>query len=247
MKKLLRHTMFFLEGFLLLNLIWYAAHLILHTPVVPSPLDVYRQFGDVIAGGIWIHILFSLKRIGLGLLLSLLVGVPVGMLMAYSRHAAKFLHPLVYFSYPIPKTALLPIAMLLLGMRDGSKVAIIFLIIVFQVIVAVRDGIQNIDPSFYLVTASTGASHSHIIRHVTLPAILPELLTSTRISLGTAVSVLFFVEAYGTHWGMGYYIVDAWSRIDYTDMYSGILVISIVGFALFVAVDLLAEKLCAWK
>ncbi len=247
MKKLLNRILLFFEGFLLINLIWYIGYLTVHTAVIPNPITVYRNFGTVLSDDILIHILYSLKRIGQGLILSLLVGVPVGMLMAYSNKANKILYPLVYFSYPIPKTALLPIAMLLWGMRDGSKIAIIFLIIVFQVIVAVRDSVQNIDTSLYLVTVSSGASKGQIIRHITLPAILPELLTSLRISLGTAVSVLFFVEGYGTRYGMGYYIVDAWSRIDYIGMYSGIIVISIVGFALFAAVDFLSVKLCAWQ
>lgn len=246
-KKHLNRLLLFLEGFLLINLIWYIGYLTVHTTVIPNPIMVYQNFGRVLADDILIHILHSLKRIGMGLSLSLLVGIPIGMLMAYSNIANKILYPLVYFSYPIPKTALLPIAMLLLGMRDGSKISIIFLIIVFQVIVAVRDSVRGIDSSMYLVTISAGASKGQIIWHVTIPAILPELLTSLRVSLGTAVSVLFFVEGYGTRYGMGYYIVDAWSRIDYIGMYSGIIVISIVGFALFAAVDLLSVKLCPWR
>ena len=64
---------------------------------------------------------------------------------------------------------------------------------------------------------------------MTFPAILTELLTSIRVTLGTALSVLFFVEAYGTKQGMGYFIQDAWSRINYIDMYSGILILSLIG------------------
>ncbi len=247
MKRLMNRICLFLEGFLLINIIWYIGYLAVHSTVIPNPITVYQNFGEVLADDILIHILASLERVGLGLGLSLFVGIPLGILMAYSNYANKFLYPLVYFSYPIPKTALLPIAMLLWGMRDGSKIAIIFLIIVFQVIVAVRDSVHNIDSSLYLVTVSAGASKMQIIRHITLPAILPELLTSLRVSLGTAVSVLFFVEGYGTRYGMGYYIVDAWSRIDYSGMYSGIIVISIVGFALFAAVDFISVKLCPWR
>lgn len=247
MSKLLNHCKIFLQGFLLLNLIWLIASVLMHTTVIPNPVVVYQHFGSVLTNDILIHILYSLKRITIGLALSLVIGIPIGILMACSEKANKILYPLIYFSYPIPKTALLPIAMLLLGMRDGSKIAIIFLIIVFQVIVSVRDSVRNIDETMYEVTVSVGATRGQIIRHITLPAILPELLTSVRISLGTAVSILFFVEAYGTKYGMGYYIVDAWSRINYIDMYIGILVISIIGFALFVAVDVVSDKLCKWN
>ncbi|HHY81394.1 MAG TPA: ABC transporter permease [Clostridiales bacterium] len=244
--KILNKCRVFLQGFLLLNLVWLIASLLLNINVIPSPFAVYKDLGSLFTNKIIIHILYSLRRIALGLVLSLAVGIPTGIIMAYSEKANRILYPLIYFSYPIPKTALLPIAMLLWGMRDGSKIAIIFLIIVFQVIVSVRDSVLNINASMYQVVTSAGASKSQIIRHVTLPAILPELLTSIRVSLGTAVSILFFVEAYGTKYGMGYYIIDAWSRINYIDMYAGILVISVIGFALFVLVDYAAEKICKW-
>ena len=247
MNKLLNRCKIFLQGFLLLNLIWFLAAVSMHTPVVPNPLTVYQNFGRVFTNGMIVHILFSLRRIGIGLAMSLAVGVPIGIVMAYSEQANKILYPLIYFSYPIPKTALLPVAMLLLGMRDGSKIAIIFFIIVFQVIVSVRDSVRNIDPAMYVVTVSAGATRGQMIRNVTLPAILPELLTSVRVSLGTAVSILFFVEGYGTKFGVGYYIVDAWSRINYIDMYLGIVVISMIGFALFAAVDFISNQLCRWN
>lgn len=247
MKQSLHQIMLFLEGFFLVNIIWYISYLTLQTTVIPNPLLVYQNMGSLLENQIYLHIFYSLRRIGLGLLLSLVVGIPIGLLMAYSSFANKLFYPFVYFCYPIPKTALLPIAMLLWGMRDGSKIIIIFLIIVFQVIVAVRDSVQSMDASYYLVTVSAGASLFATIRHITLPGILPSLFTSLRVSLGTAVSVLFFVEGYGTRYGMGYYIVDAWSRIDYIGMYSGILVISIVGFLLFVTLDLVEETVCAWS
>ncbi len=247
MNKLLKRLWTFLLGFLSIHLIWAAAYLFTDTTVIPNPIAVYRNFGEIFSAKILIHILYSLRRIGAGLALSLAIGVPVGILMATSKRVNRVLYPFVYFSYPIPKTALLPVAMLLWGMRDGSKVAIIFLIIVFQVIVAVRDSVMGIDPRMYQVIKSTGAGRGQIIRHVTLPAVLPQLLTSVRVSLGSAVSVLFFVEGYGTKYGMGYYILDSWSRINYIEMYSGIIVIAVVGFVLFEGIDLLAVKLCKWN
>jgi NitT/TauT family transport system permease protein len=237
----------FLLGFLSINLIWYLAFLMTDMAVIPNPIRVYQSFASVLSDHIAVHIWYSLRRIGLGLAFSLIIGIPIGILMAYSKKANTILYPLIYFSYPIPKTALLPVAMLIWGMRDGSKVVIMFLVIVFQVIISVRDSVINIDPRLYQVIQSTGANKGQIIRHVTLPAILPQLLTSVRVSLGAAVSILFFVEGYGTKYGMGYYILDAWSRINYIEMYIGIIVISVIGFFLFVSIDYISYKLCKWK
>lgn len=247
LNRIYKRCLIFIQGFIAINLIWYIAYLLTNTPVIPDPVTVYQSFGRVFADHILVHILYSLKRLGIGLALSLAAGIPLGILMAYSKKANKLLYPLIYFSYPIPKTALLPVAMLLLGMRDGSKIAIMFLVIVFQIIVSVRDSVNNIDPGMYQVIKSTGAGKPQLIWHVTLPAVLPQLLTSVRVSLGAALSILFFVESYGTKYGMGYYILDTWSKIDYIGMYSGIIVISVVGFALFASIDFLSCRICKWK
>lgn len=245
--SIVKKSVTFLQGFLLLNLLWFVASLVTQTTVIPNPIMVYKNLGNLWTNNVMLHILYSLKRIGIGLAMSLAVGVPVGILMATSKRWNAILYPLVYFSYPIPKTALLPVAMLLWGMRDGSKIIILFLIIVFQVIVSVRDSVRAIDATMYAVVKAAGANKHQIITHVTLPAILPALFTSIRVSLGTAVAILFFVEGYGTKYGMGYYILDAWSRINYIDMYIGILVIAVVGFALFVSIDATSDRLCKWN
>jgi len=245
--KMLKKTYVFLQGFLLVNLLWLAASLIMNTNVIPNPLLVYKNFNTIINNGVLFHVFYSLKRVGLGLIFSTAVGLFVGILMAVSDRWNKILNPIVYFSYPIPKTALLPIAMILLGMRDGSKVLIMFLIMVFQIIVAVRDAVLKIDDTMYQVLICSGANKLQILNHVIIPAMLPDLFTSIRISLGTAVSVLFFVEGYGTKYGMGYYIVNAWSRINYIDMYGGIIVISVIGFLLFALVDLISGYICKWS
>lgn len=247
MRKLLRKTAFLLQGVLLLHLFWWLASALLNMRAVPSPLTVYAQLDRLWQNQIQWHVLYSLCRIVAGVALALLAGVPLGLLMARFPRWNRLLYPVVYLSYPIPKTALLPVAMLLWGMRDGSKIAILFLIVVFQVIVAVRDSALAVEPDWYRVIASAGATPAQLLRHVTLPAVMPGLLSSLRVSIGTGVAVLFFVEGYGTRYGVGYYILDAWSRMHYVDMYSGILLISALGFALFAGVDVLSRRLCAWS
>ncbi|MDR1772373.1 MAG: ABC transporter permease [Hungatella sp.] len=234
----------FLKGFLLVNLFWLLLAAILSTPVLPGPLTVYAKFSQVAKISLWLHIGASLGRVAAGLSIALLIGIPVGIVMASSATANHLLHPLVYFSYPVPKTALLPVCMLLLGLGNGSKILIIVLTTVFQIIVAVRDAAEHIDQGIYSVAKSAGAHKGSILKDITLPAVLPELFTSIRVGTGTSLAILLIVEAYGTRWGMGYYILDSWSRINYIQMYGGIVIMSVVGAALFWILDGIQWTLC---
>ena len=234
----------FFKGFLLVNFFWLLLAAVLSTPVLPGPLTVYGKLGQVVNGKLLLHIGASLGRVAAGLSAALILGIPAGLLMASSPAANRVLHPLVYFSYPVPKTALLPVSMLLLGLGNGSKILIIVLTTVFQVIVAVRDSAEHIDQGIYYVAKSAGAAKGVILKEITLPAVLPELFTSIRIGTGTSLAILLIVEAYGTRWGMGYYILDAWSRINNIEMYGGIVVMSVVGAALFLILDGVQQAVC---
>lgn len=215
--------------------------------ILPSPTEVYLNMFKLSDQELYKHVLVSLYRVSSGIIVSLIIGSLIGLLMAYSKTWNKILNPLVYFTYPIPKTALLPIVMLLYGLGDKSKIIIIVLILVFQIIVAVRDAALNIPYETYNPIRSLGASKLQIFSHITLPAILPELLTTLRLSIGTALSILFFAEGYGTKYGIGYYILDAWSRISYLEMYTGIIILGLLGFVLFMLIDILEESLFKWK
>lgn len=226
------------------NILWYVAAVIVNMKALPKPTDIYFNMDKLYGENLYVHVLVSLYRVSSGLIISLVLGISIGQLMAYSKRWNKILNPLVYFSYPIPKTALLPVVMLLFGLGDTSKITIIVLVLVFQIIVAARDAVLNIPPETYNVISSLGASKFQIFNNITMPAILPALLTNLRLSIGTALSILFFTEGYGTQYGIGYYILDAWNRIDYISMYAGILLISITGFILFILIDILEDTLC---
>ncbi|MNN59912.1 putative aliphatic sulfonates transport permease protein SsuC [compost metagenome] len=137
--------------------------------------------------------------------------------------------------------------MLFFGLGETSKVLMIMLILLFQVIISVRDGVKAIPESTYDVLTSIGASTGQKFWNVTLPGALSVILSTIRISLGTAISVLFFTEIYGTEHGMGFFIMDAWLRLDYPEMYAGIMLFSLVGFVLFLLVDVMDYKFMKWR
>ena len=232
-------------GFLLF--LWWGIALLLDLPVIPAPDKVLLKLVHIFSQSVAVHAGFSLWRIAAGLLLAVLIGYPVGVIMGYFPRADRFLAPLVYLTYPIPKIALLPILMLLAGVGEFSKILMIFLIIVFQVVIAVRDAIRTIPVETYYPLYSLGASVRQIFCEVIFPASLPKFITAVRVAMATAVSVLFFTETFGTQYGMGYYIMDAWLRVNYLDMYAGIVVLSLTGLLLFELIDMAEYVTCRWR
>lgn len=232
---------------LVLHAVWYVLALLVGRPILPAPSAVYASMFRLEAGAVWLNIGYSLYRVFAGMLLALVLGLLLGLLMGRSPFWNRLLDPVVYLTYPVPKIALLPVVMLFFGLGESSKMLMIMLILVFQIIISVRDGVKAIPDSAYDVLTSIGASSFHKFRNVTLPGALAVILSTIRISLGTAISVLFFTEIYGTEHGMGYFIMDAWQRMDYPQMYAGILLFSLVGFALFVIVDLFDRIFLKWR
>jgi NitT/TauT family transport system permease protein len=236
-----------LFGFIAFNGLWLLLAWCIRSDALVSPLKVYAAMGTILQTAVWQHVAASAIRIVEGILIAFAMAVPCGFLLANYPKINKLCSPLLYFSYPVPKLALLPVVMLLTGIGDAAKITMIVLILVFQMIVAVRDAILHIPHEDFHVLISLGAGKKQVLRWIILPAILPETLTSLRIATGTAISVLFFTETFGTDRGMGFYIVDAWMRLVYTEMYAGILLLSLLGFLLFFAIDLLEERICQWK
>ncbi|GAA0385082.1 ABC transporter permease [Paenibacillus motobuensis] len=246
-RRRLNYILRLLLVFLGMHVVWYVAYLLVHHPMLPSPLEVYQAMGHLGGKDIVLNVGYSLMRIFAGVLLALIVGLLIGLLMGRSALWNKLLDPVVYLTYPVPKIALLPVVMLFFGLGETSKILMIMLILLFQIIISVRDGVKAIPANTYDVLTSIGAGPGQKFWHVTLPGALSVILSTIRISLGTAISVLFFTEIYGTEHGMGFFIMDAWLRLDYPQMYAGILLFSLVGFVLFLLVDLLDYRFMKWR
>ncbi|WP_314061616.1 ABC transporter permease [uncultured Vagococcus sp.] len=235
-----------LLALVVVHLIWLLASLGVNKAILPSPVVVYQSFGTLVKAQLGWHIMVSLRRIFIGMGVALVIGSGLGVLMGRSKLWNNLLDPLIYLTYPIPKLALLPMIMLLFGLGELSKIILISLIVFPQVVLSVRDAVQAIPEHLYDIYQCMQASSWQRFKAITLPASFSAVLSTSRISLGTAISVLFFTENYGTKYGMGYFIMDAWTRMDYPMMYGGILVLSGIGFSLFILIDLLGMTM-SWQ
>ena len=79
-----------------------------------------------------------------------------------------------------------------------------------------------------------------------IPGVLPDLLSALRVTVGIAISVLFVTESFGTDKGLGFFIIDSWMRLDYIAMYAGIVALSVIGFVLFLIIDIVDTFFCRW-
>ncbi|CUH95932.1 putative membrane protein [Propionispora sp. 2/2-37] len=242
-----RLGVWYLYGIMIFFALWHGLAGWVELPIIPYPWRVIVNLYDVFAAKIAIHSLYSLWRMMAGMCLAVAAGFPIGLCMGYFPGWDRTLAPLVYLTYPIPKIALLPVMMLIFGLGDVTKILMIFLIILFQVVVAVRDGVKSIPKETYYPLYSLGAEFKDIVRDILVPASLPYFFTSLRVAMATAIAVLFFTETFGTQYGMGYFIMDAWMRVNYLEMYSGIVILSGIGLILFGTIDYLEKKLCYWQ
>jgi len=226
--------------------VWYVMAFFFRTPILPYPHAVFSSLSPAMKKGLGVHFGVSGYRILLSLLLALITAMPFGLYLGRRKRIDELVSPMIYLLYPIPKIVFLPLILLLLGLGDLSKIFIIFVIVFFQILVTTRDAAKGIDEEQILSVLSLGARPKQIFIHTIFPACLPKILTSLRISIGTAIAVLFFVESFATENGLGFFILDAWSTLDYLSMYTGIMGMGVLGVIFYEVVDRIERKYCRW-
>jgi NitT/TauT family transport system permease protein len=234
-------------GTVALVIAWQLLAWLLRVDLLPGPWSVLQALGREVPRGLGRHFLVSGWRVIASIILSMLTAVPAGLVLGQSQRLNRLFSPLVYIVYPIPKIVFLPMILLFLGIGDPSKIFIIFLILFFQILVVVRDAASALRPELIYSVRSLGAGRRALFRFVYLPATIPAALTALRVSVGTAIAVLFFAESFATTSGLGYYIItESWGRLAYPEMYAGVVAMSALGLALYFVVDRLERRLTPW-
>lgn len=232
---------------LVVGVLWKLTAMALGGVILPNPEDALAALFRAMTTQIfWEHFGVSLYRSVTAMALAWIVAFPLGLVMGSVKRVDDILAPFVFLTYPVPKIVLLPVFLLLLGLGDTSKIAMIALILGYQILVTTRDGVRSIHPKYFDSVRSLGGSNMDVLREVLLPAALPHGFTALRLGTGVSVAVLFFVESFATTRGLGYMIMDAWGAMDYLTMFSGILGMSIMGAALYEVANVLERKACKW-
>lgn len=241
-----RRVLGYLAAVAVMLVAWEAASLALASPALPTPGAALSEFAaqmPVLAP----HLAYSTWRVVASIALALVLGGPLGLLLGRAGRLDAVLGPLVFLNYPVPKAVFLPVLLVLLGIGNASIIALITLIVFFQILVTARDAARSIPAASVLSVRSLGADRWQVFRHVVVPAAMPEIFTALRISAGTAVAVLFFSESIAGSTGLGYYVFDAWGRVAYAEMFAGILAMALLGAVLYEAIELAEARVCRWE
>ena len=225
---------------------WHITAVLLQTPALPTPAETIPVFAQY-AVSMWPDFLISLERVTLALVIAAVLGVPCGLALGRSPRLDALFGPVLYIMYPLPKIVLLPILLVLFGLADAPKIVLISLTVFFQVLVAVRDSVHAVPESAVLSIRSLGGTRWDEYVHVTVPATLPAVFTSLRIGVGTAIAVLFIAEAMAGSTGLGYYIMQSWSMVNYPRMFAGIIAMALLGVALYAVFDIVERSLTRWR
>ena len=243
---LVRKLVGYAGALVVLLLAWAVLAALVRSPALPGPVIAIQTFVAQWPE-IWPHILISLWRVVAAMTLGTVLAVPLGLWLGRSPRADAVAAPIIYLTYPIPKVVFLPVFLVLLGLGHAPKIALIGLIVFFQILVTARDAARAVPEPSVLSVRSLGASALDVYRHVVVPAALPDVFTALRIGTGTAIAVLFLAESIAGSDGIGFYIVDAWGSIDYPAMFAGIIGMALLGVALYEALDAVEVWATRWR
>lgn len=207
--------------------------------VLPSLTAVGQSWWRMAQGGeLAAHGSASLLRGAAGLALSIVAGTALGIAMAAFRPVRTTLQPLVTFLYPLPKSALIPVIMIWMGLGHAAQITVIFLGCLLPVTLSAYNGASGVERTLVWSAMSLGARRSELLRHVLLPAALPELLSGIRIALALAFVLLVSAEMVGARQGIGFLISFLGEGGNYPGMFAAVFTVMAFGFA--------ADRLYLW-
>lgn len=221
---------------------------------LPAPHEVAKAFYTGFTtppqqqDGQWLHesLLHSIKIIFWGFVLSSLIGVPLGILCGTYSAISRLTEPFVEFFRYLPAPAFGALAVAVLGIYDGPKIAIIVIGTLFQQILIIANTTRNLDYALIEAALTLGTNRFKLLFHVILPGILPALYRDQRILLGWAWTYLIVAELIGTSSGITWFITQQARYQHFDNVYAAIIMIGLLGLGGDLILAALGKRLFRW-
>ncbi|MCA1647863.1 MAG: ABC transporter permease [Chloroflexi bacterium] len=215
---------------------------------LPGPLDIANAFGAYVAkGSIWPDMWISGQELMYGFLLSIVVGLPLGILMGWYRRLNMALDPFITFFYSIPRVALTPLLIIWFGIGINSKIAVVFLGAVFAIVINSSAGVKNLDPALIKAARSFGAGDAQLFRTVVLPGSVPFILTGLRLGLGHALTGVVVGELVAAQAGVGLMMATAGATFQTSKVFVGLVIVASTGVMMTYVLSRIEQRFQSWK
>jgi NitT/TauT family transport system permease protein len=230
---LVRATLWRYAPLLLLAVAWEAVtrtHLVSQY-ALPTLSGVMVSWLLLMEDDLAYHTSLSIMRGAAGLCAAVVIGTAAGVLMSWYRPVRLLVRPFIQLFYPLPKSALIPLTIIWLGLGDVSKITLIFVGSLLPVVVSSFNAARGVDHLLVWSARSVGASDREILWEIVIPAALPEILNGYRVALSLCFILVVAGELIIANNGIGFLISFLGEGGDYKGMFAGVLTISLIGFA----------------
>ncbi len=236
-----------LAGTAVIVLIWYYYVVLMQVPIVvlPTPLQVLKSMIDdskILFEEGWVTALECIY----GFALSLAIGIPIAVVMTYSRIANKMFYPLLVASQSIPKVAVAPILLIWFGTGIKSKLAMAFVIAFFPVVVDTATGLRSTSPDLLELARSLQCTRLQTFFKIQLPSALPSIFSGAKIAVTLSVIGAVIGEFIGSNEGLGNLLLTANSQLNTPLVWASLTVLSVLGMILYGLVVLAEKLLMPW-
>jgi sulfonate transport system permease protein len=233
----------------LIGLWQLAAQFTLINPIFfPSP---GRTFGElymqVASGRLWSPLASTALRMLYGWLLACAAGIALGAAIGSSRAAREYLEPLLDFLRPLPASAIIPVAILFLGLSNAMSTVVIAFGSLWPVLLATVHGFKSTEPQLVELCQALEMRRSEVLAKVSLPGALPDILSGVRVSLAIALILAVVTEMQASLPGLGQNILLAQRSFRSPELYAGIVVLGLMGFAVNHGLLLAERRLLRWR
>lgn len=216
--------------------------------LLPGPASVASTGWKLLRNGfLEEQVAASFERVAIGFTLGVLVAVPTGFVMGWYHWASGLIEPWVQFFRTIPPLALIPLVIVFLGIGESAKILLIFLAAYLSTVIAVFQGVRNVDRTLLSAARVLGAGDGTIFLRVVVPSSVPYLFVGMRIALGNAWATLVAAELIAATTGLGHMMQTASTYFEIPTVMVGVITIGVCGFAMDRAIMWLDRRLTRWQ
>lgn len=213
----------------------------------PFSAVVASGYDLVLNGQLFSHISASFTRSVLGFFVGMMIAIPLGLVIGWFTTFSKWLSPLLELFRNTAALAVLPVFILLLGIGELSKVAVVIYACFFPILISTISAVRNVDPLFIKAGKSLALKPYRLFVKIILPASVPTIFVGLRLAAASSILVLVAAEMIGAKAGLGYLIISSQHTFQIPNMYVGILTISVIGLGVNALLVFIERKLLHWK